>query len=205
MYTPRHFAIDDIAAAHAVMEQNSFALLVTFGEGGLAGTHLPVMLDRSLGPFGTVRAHVARANPQWRDFDGECEAMLVFAGQHGYISPSWYEPGPAVPTWDYVTVHAYGAPRVIEDAATVQAMLRELVDQYESRYAAPWSVDSQSPEYLERMAKGIIAFEMEITRLDAKAKLGQNRPEQQAGVARALEEVGAHELARLVREANGIG
>jgi transcriptional regulator len=185
------------------MRQNSFALLVTAGPRGIEATHLPTVLDAGRGPFGTVQAHIARANRQWEAFDGS-EVMLVFAGQHGYISPSWYEPGPAVPTWDYVAVHGYGVPRVVEDEEAVQAMLRELVAQYEGGYAQPWSVDSQDGEWLRRLAKGIVTFEVEITRLEAKAKLGQNRPGDQAGVAAALEALGAKELAALIREANGL-
>ncbi len=201
MYLPRHFAIEDIAAAQEVMRQNSFALLVTAGPGGIEATHLPTVLAPDRGEFGAIFAHVARANPQWKSFDGN-EAMLVFAGQHGYISPTWYEPGPAVPTWDYLAVHAYGVPRIVDDPAEVQTMLAELVDQYESANAEPWQLASQEPGYLERMARGIVAFEMPIARLEAKAKLGQNRPHEQARVAAALDAIGAHELAALIRAAN---
>lgn len=200
MYTPRHFAIEDLAAAQQVMRQNSFALLVT---PDLGGTHLPTVLDATRGPFGTIEAHIARANSQWRHFDGATEVLLVFAGQHGYISPDWYAGGPAVPTWDYLAIHAYGRPRMVDDPVSVQAMLGRLVDQYEASRERPWSLATQDPEWLERLAGGIVAFELEIERLDAKAKLGQNRPEQQARVAAALDEIGARELARLVRAANG--
>ena len=202
MYLPRHFAIEDITVAHEVMRQNSFAMLITSGGRGIEATHLPTVLDSARGELGTVRAHIARANRQWEDF--RSEAMLVFAGQHGYISPSWYEPGPAVPTWDYVAIHAYGVPHIIDEEETVASMLRELVEQYEGGYERQWSVDSQDPDWLRKVARGIVAFEMEVTRLDAKAKLGQNHPQHQAGVARALEGLGAHALAALVREANGL-
>jgi transcriptional regulator len=203
VYVPRHFAIEDIAVAHEVMRQNSFALLVTNGTRGLEATHLPTVLDPARGELGTVRAHIARANRQWEDFGSE--AMLVFAGQHGYISPSWYVPGPAVPTWDYVAIHAYGVPSVVaDDEDAVLVMLQELVEQYEAGYAERWTLDTQDREWLRKLARGIVAFEMAITRLDAKAKLGQNNPQHQAGVVAALEGLGAHALAALVREANGL-
>ena len=131
-------------------------------------------------------------------------AMLVFAGQHGYISPGWYEPGPAVPTWDYVAIHAYGVPRIVEDDDAVLGMLRELVDQYEAGYPEPWALDAQDGEWVRKLSRGIVAFEMEITRLEAKAKLGQNHPQHQARVVAALEGLGAHALASLVRDANGL-
>jgi transcriptional regulator len=202
MYTPKHFAIEDIEAIREAMRQNSFAMLVTAGERGIEATHLPTVLAVEGERVGTIRAHVARANRQWEALDGAREAMLVFAGQHGYISPAWYGPGPAVPTWDYIAVHAYGRPRVVEEPERVMAMLRELVAQYESRSAEPWGLESQDAEWLSRLAKGIVAFEMPIERVEAKAKLGQNHPQHQAKVAEQLDLLGAHELARMIRSAN---
>ena len=203
MYVPRHFAIEDLAVVHEVIRQNSFAMLVTTGPGGLEATHLPVVLETDGKSPGRLHAHIARANRQWEAFDGEREAMFVFAGQHGYISPSWYEAGPAVPTWDYVAVHAYGRPRIIEDETRVVAMLDALVSQYEGAMERPWRLETQDPEWVRKLSGGIVAFETEITRIDAKAKLGQNRPADQARVAEALEELGARELAALIRNAAG--
>ena len=204
MYVPKQFAIEDLGAAHEVMRQNSFATLVTNGASGLAATHLPILLDASRGEYGTLRAHVARANPQWRAFGASSEALAIFAGQHGYISPAWYEPGPAVPTWDYVAVHAYGRPCVIDEREAVHAFLRELTATYEAGAAAPWSVENQDPEYIEKLALAVVCFEIRIERIEAKAKLGQNRPADQRRVAEALDGLGAVELAGMIRAANGI-
>ncbi|MCA9830618.1 MAG: FMN-binding negative transcriptional regulator [Dehalococcoidia bacterium] len=203
MYVPRAFAIEDLTVIHEVMRQNSFAMLVTSGLSGLEATHLPVALSTDGPGLGTLRAHIARANRQWESFDGELEALFIFAGQHGYISPSWYEAGPAVPTWDYVAVHAYGRPRVVDDEAQVLSMLNALVSQYEKGMERPWALGTQDQDWVRTMAGGIVAFEVEITRVDAKAKLGQNRPADQARVATALEALGARELAALIREAAG--
>ena len=109
-----------------------------------------------------------------------------------------------MPTWDYVAIHAYGVPRIVADDGVVLDMLGELVEQYEAGYAERWSLETQDREWLRKLAWGIVAFEMEITRLDAKAKLGQNNPQHQAGVVAALEGLGAHALAALVRDANGL-
>jgi len=203
VYVPRAFAIEDLTVIHEVIRQNSFAMLVTNGPGGMEATHLPVVLETDGESPGSLHAHVARANRQWEAFDGEREAMFVFAGQHGYISPSWYEAGPAVPTWDYVAVHAYGRPKIIEDETRVLAILDALVSQYEGAMERPWTLETQDREWLRKLSGGIVAFETEITRIDAKAKLGQNRPADQARVAAALEELGARELAALIRNAAG--
>jgi transcriptional regulator len=202
VYTPKHFAVEDIEAIRETIRQNSFAMLVTAGERGIEATHLPSVLAPGGDGVGMIRAHLARANRQWEAFDGEREAMLVFAGQHGYISPSWYGPGPAVPTWDYIAVHAYGRPRIVAEPQRVMAMLRELVSQYEQAYETPWMLESQDPDWLGRLAHGIVAFEMPIERVEAKAKLGQNHPQHQAKVAEQLDLLGAHELARIIRAAN---
>ena len=204
MYLPRHFTIEDLAAMHHVIRENSFATLVTAGNAGPFATHLPVLLDAERGPFGTLRAHVARANSQWQTFDGRAQALFIFQGAHGYISPSWYEPGPAVPTWDYVAVHASGRPRLIEDDDQVLAVLCDLVAIYEAGSAAPWRIEDQDPDYVRQLARGIVAFEMTIERLEGKAKLGQNRPRDQESVATQLDAAGNDSLARAIREANGL-
>ncbi len=189
MYIPKHFEEERVEAMHAVMRDNSFALLVTADGSTPFATHLPLLLDGE-GEFGTLRGHLARPNPQWRAFDGTREAMVVFSGPHAYISPSWYETDRAVPTWNYIAVHAYGRPRVIEDAASVAAHLKRLVDTYEGGQPAPWSADSLPPEYFDGMARGVVAFEMVIERLEGKAKLSQNRPDEVHNVIAALGERG---------------
>ena len=175
MYIPKHFEVTDHTALHDLMEQFSFAMLITSPAGKPVATHLPLQLDRRAGEHGTLIGHLARANGQWKAF-GDGEALVVFQGHHAYVSPSWYEKHPSVPTWNYMTVHAYGVPRIVEDEGRVLASLRGLVDAYEYGEESPWSMDSLSAEYLQGMVKGIVAFEIPITRLEGKFKLSQNRP-----------------------------
>jgi len=204
MYRPRHFDINDSSALFRVMRDNSFALLVSAGTGGLVASHIPLSLDAVGGGRGRLFGHVARANDQWRGFDGKAEAMAVFQGVHAYVSPSWYVSEIMVPTWNYVAVHAYGRPKVIADAAAVRAHLARLVATYESPATGPWSLDRLPDDYVQRMIKGIVAFEMPIERLEGKFKLSQNRSAtDRDGAIKGLEGSGdavAREVARLMRE-----
>ncbi len=192
MYTPEIFLLTDPAEVDRILRDYSFGLLVTAAEGAPVASHLPFLFDAGRGPKGTLLCHMARANPQWKDFAkleaAESEALVVFQGPHGYISPSWYAGGPAVPTWNYLAVHAYGLPRIIDDAAKIKAHQERLVDTHEAGFAAPWSMASQQDEYIARMLRGIVAFEIPISRLEAKAKLNQNKSAaDRQGVIAALE------------------
>ncbi len=199
MYTPKHFLEDHTPVLHEIMRSNSFATLVTHGPGGMTASHLPFLIDDTRGEFGTLRGHMARANSQWQDFVDGAEVLVIFAGPHAYISPSWYGPGKSVPTWDYLAVHAYGPAVVLEDAATL-ALLRDQVSTYESGFARPWTLDAQPAGYIEALSKGVVAFEIEISRLEGKAKLSQNRPADQPGVAAALEAGGDAMAAAVAQE-----
>ncbi len=185
MYVPEVFRLEDAAAATAVVRDNSFGLLVTVSaQGRPQASHLPFLfeetaVDAAGGVQGRLLGHLARANPQRHDLealaDSGGEALVVFQGAHGYVSPSWYEPGPAVPTWNYLAVHLYGRPRIIEAAAEVEALLDRLVEDHEAGAAKPWRMEGQDPKYLARMRRGILAFEIPVARLEAKAKLSQNK------------------------------
>ena len=191
MYVPKHFEVDELPLLHDMMSANSFATLVTASsEGSPFATHLPLLLDRDAGEFGALRGHVARANPHWKDLDGVREALVIFSGAHGYISPAWYSTDRAVPTWNYVAVHAYGRPRVIEDPKRTMAVLCDLVEAYEDRREGRWRLESAPAEYIEGMARAIVAFEMPIERLEGKFKLSQNRPDDIEGVVEALRSQG---------------
>ena len=209
MYVPEVFAVPDPAEARRIMREHCFALLVTAAEGAPVATHLPFLFDPERGPNGTLLCHMARANPQWKDFakleaEGS-EALVIFQDPHGYISPNWYGPGPAVPTWNYLAVHAYGSPRIIDDAAKIKPHQERLVAAHEAGFAAPWSMAGQDDAYIGRMLRGIVAFEMPITRLEAKAKISQNRNEaDRQGVIAGLEAGGRPadlELAAAMRRA----
>jgi transcriptional regulator len=179
MYVPNVFALNDAEAIAEAMRRYDFALLVTAAGGAPQASHLPVLHDPARGDKGTLLAHMARANPQWKDFaklaDGGGEALVVFQGPHAYVSPNWYGPGAAVPTWNYISIHAYGPPQIIDDPARVRALLDRLVRVQERGSQTPWSMESQDDDYLERMMRGIVAFEIPVRRLEAKAKLSQNK------------------------------
>ena len=176
MYLPKSFQTEDLAELHGFMRAYNFATLVTQHQGAPFASHLPFLLDAERGPHGTLLAHVARANPQWRDFDTTSEALVIFQGPHAYISPSWYETHPSVPTWNYAVVHAYGVPRVVEDQARLHHILETLVDTHEAAFAQPWRMDLPH-DYLDKMMRAVVGFEIEITRLEGKLKLSQNRSE----------------------------
>ena len=203
MYIPTAFRKDDIKALHTFMQENSFATLVTCQDGIPFATHLPLLLDTERGPYGTLRGHVARGNSQWRFFDDEREVLVMFQGPHTYITPSWYEVELSVPTWNYAVVHAYGIPGVIEDKTVLYTLLQELVRKHEALFEKP--LQFQLPgDYMQKMMQGIFGFEIEITRLEGKYKLSQNRStNDQQRVASALEaqaDEASVGVAKLMRE-----
>lgn len=174
MYVPAAFAMRDDAAWRDLVDANGFATLVSSGADGLMATHVPVMLDASRGPRGTLVAHLARANPHGAALDG-AEVMVVFQGPHGYVSPSWYAAALAVPTWNYAAVHVYGRARLVSDPGRLQEMVAQLVAKYESGRAAPWSMAGLPAKFIDGMLKGIVGVEIDIARVDGKQKLSQNR------------------------------
>jgi transcriptional regulator len=176
MYLPKSLQTEDLAELHGFMRAYNFASLVTQHQGAPFASHLPFLLDAERGPHGTLLAHMARANPQWRDFGAGGAALVIFQGPHAYISPSWYATHPSVPTWNYAVVHTYGVPRIVEDQATLQHMLEALVDTHEAAFAQPWRMDLPH-DYLDKMMRAVVGFEIEITRLEGKLKLSQNRSE----------------------------
>lgn len=198
MYIPRHFAVDHLPTLHDFMERYGFATLITTGNGAPVASHLPLMIDREAGEFGTLIGHMARPNPQWRGFDEGAEALAVFHGPHAYISPSWYESSQKVPTWNYTAVHAYGVPRIIDDHDAVLAGLENMVAFYESGMDRPWRIDSQADDYRDMKMRGIVAFEIPISRVEGKFKLNQNKPEaDRKGAVKGLRESGEAQDAAL--------
>jgi transcriptional regulator len=174
MYIPPAFRVDDPNWVVAFLQVHSFATLVTIADGVPFASHLPVLYEAN-DDQGILIAHVARANPQWRHF-GSAEVLTIFTGPHAYISPMWYECTPAVPTWNYAAVHVYGVPRIIPEKQRVADRLKLLVNHFESSQATPW--DGQLPERMrDSLLEAIVAFEIPITRIEAKTKLGQNRSE----------------------------
>ncbi|MDH3236032.1 MAG: FMN-binding negative transcriptional regulator [Alphaproteobacteria bacterium] len=190
MYIPKPFAESDRDTLFDLIDAHAFGLLTSVDDGLPVGSHIPFILDRASGEYGTLQGHVARANPQWRGFDGDTQVLCVFAGPHAYVSPGWYDPDiPAVPTWNYAVVHAYGVPRLVEHPAHLRAQQEALVARFEAGRAEPWSLASQREDYIEGMLKGIVAFEIPVTRLEGKFKLSQNHPKaNRRGAIRGLRE-----------------
>jgi transcriptional regulator len=196
MYVPRHFSIEDHSKMVAFMRRNSFALLTTCAEAGPFVSHLP-LLHVDGGAQGKLIGHMARANPQWRHFASGKETLAVFWGPHAYISPAWYDTPNQVPTWNYETVHAYGTARIVEDAAGALAILRRLVETYEGGFQTPWTMEALPAGHAEGMTRGIVAFEIEITRLEGKAKLSQNKTvKDRENAASMLESFGGEDNTR---------
>jgi transcriptional regulator len=173
MYRPGPFDMPGRDDCHALMRAESFGLLISTGADFMpVATHLPLWLDADEGEHGTLYGHVARANPQWRLFDGVRPALALFWGAHAYVSPRWYKTAHLVPTWNYVTVHAGGRPQALDGDDDKLAVLRRLTDSYEQ---GKWSVDGLPANVLAGNLKGIVAFRLPIDRLEGKAKLSQNR------------------------------
>jgi transcriptional regulator len=189
MYMPERFREDDLPTLHALMRDYSFATLVTQHEGVPFASHLPLVLAADEGPYGTLYGHMARPNPQWRDFDAAQDVLVIFQGPHTYVSPSWYAEDPAnVPTWNYAAVHAYGSPRLITDDDSCRALLDTLVRRHEEPFATPWRLHMPEAELRQKM-QGIMTFAIRITRLEGKLKLSQNRSlEDQQRVAATLQQ-----------------
>ena len=199
MYVPRHFEVPDLAWCHALMRAQSFAMMVTADDAGAPfATHLPMLLDAGRGPLGTLRGHVARANPHWRYLTAGRPTLVVFSGAHAYVSPSWYVTHPSVPTWNYVAVHASGVGSLVEDPSQVKALLADLVRVYENAGGTAWSFESLPDDYVAGMQRGIVAFEIPIDRLEGKAKLSQNRDAVDQGRTRAALAATDDPLARVV-------
>jgi transcriptional regulator len=179
MYIPAHFAMDE-AAVHDLLTRHGAANLVTATPRGLLASLLPFIYDPAAGEHGALLGHLARNNEQWQT-PVEGEALVIVRGPDGYVSPSWYpskaEHGRVVPTWNYVTVHAYGKLTVHDDARWVDGLVRQLTDKHEAIRARPWSVDDAPPVFVAGQLRAIVGIELAITRIEAKAKLSQNRPE----------------------------
>lgn len=173
MYIPAWFREERIPVLHDLMRQYAFASLVTLQRDRPFATHLPFILDSKRGALGVLQAHLARANPQWKDFEAGQEALVIFQGPHAYISSAWYDVQPSVPTWNYAVVHAYGTPRIV-DEQTLRAIVEATVQTFESEREQPWRMDLPE-EYIVKMLRGIVGFEMEITRLEGKFEMSQNR------------------------------
>ena len=185
MYVPAYFAEDRIPVLHDAIRASGLATLVTMTGDGLIASHVPLLLSSEPAPYGTLIGHLARPNPQAKGAIGE--ALAVFQGPEGYITPSYYETkratGKVVPTWNYTAIHVYGTLRFFDDRAHLLDIVTRLTNREEARRAEPWAVTDAPADFIDMMLKGIVGFALPITRLEGKWKMSQNRPaEDQKGV-----------------------
>ena len=209
MYVPKHFEETHVPVLHDLIRAHPLGALVTLTGGGLDANHVPFEIDPAPAPFGTLRAHVARANPVWRE-SRDAQVLVIFQGPSTYVSPAWYptkqETGKVVPTWNYAVVHAHGPLRVIDDRAWLRAFVETLTNRHEASRPEPWAVSDAPADYVDGMVAGIVGLEVPIARLVGKWKVSQNRPAQdRTGVVEGLRREGGEDaaaMAEIVRARN---
>ena len=175
MYLPKHFEVTDKVKLHDFINTNGFGILFSHTGPERMASHIPFILDESAGEQAMLLGHMARENPQWEQANGQ-QVLVVFSGPHVYVSPSWYQEPETVPTWNYLAVHIYGLFRPAEDSQHSQRILQRLTDYFESSQPEPWQADFNT-EYTKHMLDRIVAFEIDIQRIQGKWKLNQNQPE----------------------------
>jgi transcriptional regulator len=198
MYLPKHFQADERETRELLGGINT-ADLITPTDGGLFATFLPLIHDAAPGEFGSLLGHVARKNDHWR-LEPRGESLVIVHGPEGYISPGWYaskrEHGRVVPTWNYLTAHIHGELLIHDDPTWLEVLVRRLTTRHEADRPQPWSVDDAPRDYAEGQLRAIVGVELRITRVEAKAKLGQNRSSADIdGVIEGLRGVGGEPLA----------
>jgi transcriptional regulator len=179
MYIPHHFNEADVGVLQQLVVKHPFGALVTNGQSGLDANHIPFELATEQGPYGTLQAHVARANAVWQDVSDNDEVMVIFNAGDAYISPTWYpskhEHHKQVPTWNYIVVHAYGRIRIRDDKKFVRGMVARLTRSHEAQELKPWKMGDAPADYLEQQLDGIVGLEIDVTRWVGKRKLGQHK------------------------------
>jgi len=209
VYLPPFFKETRTEVLHAMMRARPLATLVTIGDAGLAANHIPVETLSEPAPLGLLRGHIARANPLWREYRVDSEALAIFHGPQAYISPSFYpskqKTGEVVPTWDYAVVHVRGSLRFMQDAVWLRNLVVRLTDAHEGPRQGPWKVTDAPPPYIEKMLSQIVGFELSVVSMTGKWKLNQNHPEaNRQGVVKGLSDGSAdsREVAEMVSKAN---
>ena len=209
MYLPAHFNETRPEVMHALMRAHPLCTLVTQCDSGLVANHVPMQTLDEPKPLGSIRGHIARANPLWRDYRAETQALAIFQGPQVYISPSFYpskaETGEVVPTWNYTVVHASGTLRFIQDAEWLREFVAGLTAVHEARRSLPWKIDDAPAPYIDKMLSLIVGFEFSIAALSGKWKVSQNRSRaDQEGVMRNLQnadDADSHEMAAMLAAA----
>jgi transcriptional regulator len=198
MYIPSHFEESRLDVLHALIRERPLATLVSMSPAGLDANHMPLLLSPEPAPLGTLRGHVARANPLCRDLVPDAEVLAIFHGPQAYITPTWYpskaETGKVVPTWNYAVVHAHGKLRCVDDAIWLRAHLERLTAHNEAAHAEPWQVADAPSDFIHQLIGAVVGVEIVVTRLAGKWKVSQNQPDaNQAGVISGLRAEGGAE------------
>ncbi len=198
MYIPRANEENRVSVMQALMVSHPLATFVTLGDSGLFASHIPMVLENDGSQFGVLKGHISRANRQWRDFVPTVDALAIFAGPQHYISPNWYpgtrEHGKAVPTWNYVVVHAYGPLKVIQDDEWLLTNVEKLTNIHEAGSPVPWKVSDAPKDFIKSQLNGIVGLELPIQRLQGKWKVSQNRTEsERKGVVEGLSKLNSPE------------
>ena len=201
MYVPAEFEETNIEIMHELIKQYPLGILLTHGQRGLDANHLPFELDTEVTELGVLHAHVARKNPVWQDVQDGDEVLVVFRAGDAYISPQWYpskqEHHQQVPTWNYRVIHAYGKVKIRDDERYVRGVVARLTRTHEAKQAEPWKMSDAPKSYIEPMLKAIVGIEIEITKIQGKSKLGQNKEHRDiVGVANALSDTGKQEISK---------
>ncbi len=211
MYRPPLFREDRVVVQHELIRTNPLGLLITAGAGGLIANPVPIVVDDDGTEYGTLRLHLARANPQVAELASVSECLAVFQGAEGYVTPSWYptkqESGKVVPTWNYATVHAWGKPTLTDDPDWLRRQIADLTALQEGARPVPWQVEDAPAQFVTAQLRGIVGVEIPISRLEGKWKMSQNRPEaDKLGVVDGFREQGdaGAVLADLIAERNGL-
>lgn len=182
MYTPAYHAFNDIEKMRAHIAAHSLGAWVCHAHGQLIANHIPFVLDAKHGSHGRLLAHVSRANPVWRQLIGGAPSVVMFMGPSAYITPSWYpgkrQHGKVVPTWNYVTVHAHGMARAMEDTCWILDVLNRLTDTQESQRTEPWKVADAPSAYIDKMLRAVVGIEITIDRVEGRLKVSQDENEQ---------------------------
>lgn len=200
MYLPDPFAESQISELQRIVCEHPLGTLVTHTRNELDANHIPFELDDTRGAFGTLLAHIARANPLWGEVENGTQVLVIFRGAQGYISPNWYpskqETHRHVPTWNYEVVHAHGRIKTVDDESFVRGVVARLTRQHEATEPHPWKMGDAPQDYIDQMLKQIVGIEIEVTRMEGKRKLSQNRDRRDfEGTVRALEKQGNEALA----------
>ena len=206
MYIPAHFLIQNSQDIHTIIQEHPLGALVTLGPQGLDANHIPFEFDPSHGAHGLLTAHVARANPVWQQCQDGADVLVIFRGNESYISPNWYpskhETHRQVPTWNYEVVHVHGRLTVMDEEKFVRGVVARLTREHEASEPRPWKMGDSPPEYIAQMLKAVVGIQVEIQRIEGKAKLSQNREARdRLNAADTLLAKGAEALGKAMREA----